>query len=536
MRLQKRFRLSEIILSDHEHPSLSEDAAFLEAADKLFSLAPFGYVVTAGSGRVLLVNQTLLGWLGYTREELQSGVRLPDLLAPGGRLFYETHLAPILMADGSADEVALDLVSKQGSIVPVLLNARQTCDPSTKVVLTRWTIFKATERRLYERELVSARNLFETTLSSIGDAVITTDAEGAVMFMNGVAADLTGWDPDLAVGRDIEDLLVLTREQTVEPVVNPIRYALRTKAKVRVEDHTILTSLDGRKFFIDDSAAPILNQDGAVSGAVMVFRDVTQRREAARALENAYRESEANAAELRRSNEDLSQFAYVASHDLRSPLKTVTMYSQLLQRRYGDRLDGDGKELLSEIETATKRLGTLIENLLEFSTLSSKPGYSIEPADAEVALQIALDNLRGIIVESKAIVESGPLPTLSIDRTSLVQLFQNLLTNAIRYRSSAPPQIRISATQEGKFWRVCCRDNGIGIPAEHYQRIFEPFKRLHGHDIPGSGIGLALCRKIVERYDGRIWVESVVGEGSTFQFTIPSTHELTAHLPSALNE
>lgn len=508
-------------MSDDERLSLSEDAAFLEAADKLYSVVPFGYVATAGSGRVLLVNGTLLDWLGYTREELQAGVRFPDLLTPGGRLFYETHLALILIADGYADEVALDLVTKQRSIVPVLVNARHSCDLSTKAVLIRWTIFKAAERRRYERELVAARNLFETTLSSIGDAVITTDAEGAVMFMNPVAAGLTGWDPDLALGRPVEELLFLALEDTLQPVVNPIRQALRTGTKVGVENHTTLTSRDGRKFFIDDCAAPILNQDGAVSGAVMVFRDVTQRREAARALEIAYRQSEANAAELRRSNEDLSQFAHVASHDLRSPLRTVTMYSQLLQRRYGDRLDADGKKLVLEIETATMRLGTLIEDLLQFSALPARPEHSVEPADAQAALQIVLDSLRGMIVESKAVVESGPLPMLDIDRTSLVQLFQNLVTNAIRYRSSAPPHIRISATQKGEVWYVCCRDNGIGIPAEHYQRIFEPFKRLHGHEIPGSGIGLALCRKIVERYGGRIWVESVVGEGSTFQFTVP---------------
>ncbi len=351
MRLRKPFRPFGIILSDREHLSLSEDAAFLQAADNLYGLAPFGYVASAGSGRILLANETLLGWLGYTHEELESGVRWPDLLTPGGRLFCETHLAPILIADGFADEVALDLVSKQGSIVPALVNARQTRDLSAGLVLDRWTIFKATERRLYERELVSARNLFQTTLSSIGDGVITTDASGAVMFMNDVAADLTGWDADLVIGKPIEEVLLFAREDTLEPIVNPIRRALLTKTKVSLENHTVLTSRDGRKFVVDDSATPILNQDGSVAGAVMVFRDVTKRREAAKALENAYRQSEANAAELRRSNEDLSQFAYVASHDLRSPLKTVTMYSQLLQRRYCDKLDSEAKTLVSEIES-----------------------------------------------------------------------------------------------------------------------------------------------------------------------------------------
>jgi light-regulated signal transduction histidine kinase (bacteriophytochrome) len=134
---------------------------------------------------------------------------------------------------------------------------------------------------------------------------------------------------------------------------------------------------------------------------------------------------------------------------------------------------------------------------------------------------MVLDNLRAIITESGATVDSGPLPKLRIDTTSLIQLLQNLVANAIRYRSAAPPLISISAQLEGAFWHFYCRDNGVGISPEHYQRIFEPFKRLHGHEIPGSGIGLALCRKIVDRYGGRIWVESIVGEGSTFQFTLP---------------
>jgi PAS domain S-box-containing protein len=390
-------------LSDYEH--LAKDMAFVEAAEKLYGLAPFGYAASTGSGRILTINETLLGWLCYTREELQSGLRFPDLLTPGGRLFYETHLAPILMVEHSADEVALDLVGKHGLVLPTLVSVRQTRNQGNDLVLNRWMIFKAKERRVYERELVSARNLFETTLSSIGDAVLTTDAGGVVTFVNGVAAQLTGWDPDLAIGRQIEDVLILTREDTGEPIENPIRHALRTAKKVGLENHMILLSKDRREFVVDDSVALILNEDGAVFGAVMVFRDVTQRREAERTLENAYRQLEAKAAELRRSNEDLSQFAYVASHDLRSPLKTVTMYSQLLLRRYSNRLGSDGTELVSHIETATKRLTALIEDLLEFSTVSSKGEYSIEPTDAEAALQIVRDNLRAIIAETGAIIE-----------------------------------------------------------------------------------------------------------------------------------
>ncbi len=520
-------------MSDREHdPLLPEDASFLDAADKLYGAAPFGHLTTALSGRILSINGTLLGWLGYTRAEIESAARIFDLLTPGGRLFYETHLALMLAAEHAADEIALDFVCKDGSLLPALVNARQKRD-SDGSVRNRWMIFKAADRRLYERELVSARNLLQTTLSSIADGVVATDNNGAITFLNPVAAELTGWDADLAAGRPIEDVLLLTREDTGEAVEPPICYVLRTKAKIGLGNHTVLHSADGRTFVIDDSAAPILDEDGAVLGAVMVFRDVTQRSEAERALQDAHEQLEASAAELRRSNEDLSQFAYVASHDLKSPLKTVILYSQWLQRNYRDSLDEEGKQLLSQIEVATKRMGALIEDLLEFSTVSAKREYSIKPIDAEAALQIVIDNLRGAITESGAIIESGPLPKIGIDQMSLIQIFQNLLANAIRYRSSATPHIGITAEQDGGVWHFRCRDNGAGIPAEHHERIFEPFKRLHGQEIPGSGIGLALCKKIVERYGGRIWVESQLDQGSTFHFTLPIAARTTPMSASA---
>jgi PAS domain S-box-containing protein len=507
-------------LSEDKDSSLPDDASFLEAAERLYGLPPFGYTTTTGSGAILIINNTLLNWLGYRRQELQAKTRLVDLLTAGGRIFYETHLAPILMSDGSADEVALDFISKDATVIPTLVSARQTRDERNGCVLNRWTIFKATERRRYERELVSARKLFETTLSSIGDAVVTTDASATVVFLNYVAADLSGWDPDLAAGRPIDEVLVLVQEDTAEPIEHPIRKALRTKASVGLANHTVLVSKDGRRFVIDDSAAPISDEDGQIFGAVMVFRDITKRREAERALKDAYQQLQDKATELRRSNEDLSEFAYVASHDLRSPLKTVAMYSQLLQRRYRDKLGPEGTELLTEIENATKRLTALIEDLLAFST-SGKRDFSLKPIDADTVLDIVRGNLHAMIAESEASVDSGPLPRLGMDTTSLIQLLQNLVANAIRYRSAAPPRISISAAREAEYWHFRCSDNGVGIPSQYYERIFEPFKRLHGQEIPGSGIGLALCRKIVERYGGHIWVESTVGKGSTFHFTLP---------------
>ena len=281
-----------------DHPSLPFDESFLEAAARVYGVPPFGYVVTTDSGHVLALNDTLLNWVGYTRGELRPELRLADLLTPGGRLFYETHLAPILRKEGSVDEVALDFIGKGGIVVPTLISARQVRDRARDSVLNRWTIFNASSRRVYERELVSARNLFETTLSSIGDGVITTDAAARVTLLNRAAAELTGWDPDLAVGRPVEDVLVLSRESTGDSVENPIRQALSGRSAVGVENHTLLLSKDGRQFVIDDTAAPIRDEDGEVFGAVMVFRDVTDRRRAAIALAESEQREKAKAAEL----------------------------------------------------------------------------------------------------------------------------------------------------------------------------------------------------------------------------------------------
>lgn len=503
-------------MRDPERERSIGEESLIPTPEELYELAPCGYLTTSSSGKILGVNRTLLQWLGYERAELIGGMRLVDLLSVGGRIFYETHATLMLQVRESLNEIALDFICKDGRVLPALVNARRKQEPPVSF----WTIFDASERRTYERQLLAARDVFETTLASIGDGVISTDPGGSITFMNAVAAELTGWDPDLAIGRSIEEVLVLVREDTGEPIENPLRHALRTGRRVGLENHTILLSRDGTGYVVDDSAAPIQNEDGVVSGAVMVFRDVSHRRRAERALNEAYRQLEQTAAELRRSNEDLSEFAHVASHDLRSPLKTVIMFSQLLDREHGDAL-GDGKELLRRITESAKRMASLIEDLLRFSTISSSLDYSAEPVDANECLANAIGNLESSVAESGAVITSGPLPEVAVDRTSLVQLFQNLIGNSIRYRSAEVPRISIGAARRNEFWCFSCRDNGIGIPDEFQERIFEPFKRLHGRELPGNGIGLAVCRKVVQRYGGTIWVESTVDEGSTFYFTFP---------------
>jgi signal transduction histidine kinase len=226
--------------------------------------------------------------------------------------------------------------------------------------------------------------------------------------------------------------------------------------------------------------------------------------------------------DLARSNRDLEQFAYVASHDLQEPLRMVATYTQLLAERYRGRLDSDADKYIHYAVDGALRMQKLVQDLLDYSRVG-RTGMALDNTDCNVALQAALRNLEAAIQESGAILEHAQLPVLLADSSQLVQVFQNLIGNAIKFRGSQTPLIRISAELRGKEWIFSVADNGIGIAAEHAESVFVVFRRLHAHaEYPGNGIGLSICKKIVEQHGGRIWVESEIGHGSTFRFTLPS--------------
>jgi light-regulated signal transduction histidine kinase (bacteriophytochrome) len=240
-------------------------------------------------------------------------------------------------------------------------------------------------------------------------------------------------------------------------------------------------------------------------------------------------ELERNAEELARSNAELEQFAYVASHDLREPLRTVASYAQLLERRHKESLDGDAHEFIEFMVDGTKRMQELIDDLLVYARVDTR-GKPSAPTDCEAVLAQTLNNLTKAVEESGATVTHAPLPTVMGDPSQLAQLFQNLVGNAIKFRRGGPPRVHVSAKEHGRGWVFTIQDNGIGIPEKDAERIFAMFQRLHGRqEYGGTGIGLAVCKKIVERHGGRIWVESQTGKGSTFCFTLPTTEvELSA--------
>ena len=229
--------------------------------------------------------------------------------------------------------------------------------------------------------------------------------------------------------------------------------------------------------------------------------------------------------ELARSNAELEQMAYVASHDLQEPLRMVTSYLQLLEQRYGGRLDADAHEFIGFAVDGARRMQSLIEDLLTYSRLGTK-GKALAPTDCAAVMETASRSLRMAIEESGAQLDCGKLPVVQGDEAQLTQLLQNLLANAIKFRTAHAPRIAVRAAADGPFWRFQVQDNGIGIAPEYSERIFEMFQRLHSRNpYPGTGIGLAICKKIVERHGGRIWVESPGEQGTVFTFTLPRTLE-----------
>ena len=226
-------------------------------------------------------------------------------------------------------------------------------------------------------------------------------------------------------------------------------------------------------------------------------------------------------AEQKSHNEELRQFAYTISHDLREPMRMVASYTQLLERRYEAQLDDEGREFMRHILDAVQRMDRLLADLLSYSHQFRTPEQALSFVDAEGALQGVLLNMERTIRESGAEITYDPLPTVRFDFNQLSQLFRQLIANAITFRGAEPPRIHISATEDDDSFTLAVRDNGIGIDPRYHEQIFGIFKRLHGREYPGTGIGLAICKRIIEQHGGKISVESESGKGATFRFTLP---------------
>lgn len=350
--------------------------------------------------------------------------------------------------------------------------------------------------------------LLAAIVGSSDDAIISKDLNGIVTSWNQGAERMFGYTAEEMIGHPIAIIAAPDRPDEMPDILARIRSGERV-------DHyeTLRKAKDGRLVEISLTVSPILDSQGRVAGASKIARDITERK-------RIEKEMAANAAELAKSNAELQQFAYLASHDLQEPFRTVSAFSEIIKRRYRGRLDQDADEFIDHVVAAAKRMSEMIYAFLEYSR-AGKDQFAVESADLRACAQRAVMNIEQSIAEAEARVEIGELPSVAGHEASLAMVFQNLIANAIRYRRpEEPPRIAIQARQDGAFWEVSVSDNGIGIEPRHTERIFGLFRRLNPQ-YPGTGIGLSLCRKVVERHGGRIWAEGEPGVGSTFIFTLP---------------
>jgi signal transduction histidine kinase len=265
----------------------------------------------------------------------------------------------------------------------------------------------------------------------------------------------------------------------------------------------------------------LLERPVRVNTLLTVARSALRGRERQYQIRDYLVERKKSEEALERSNEDLERFAYAASHDLKEPLRLIGSYVQLLKKRYAGEMGEDADEYINYVVSSVKRMDELIGDLLAYSRVGTSE-RNFEENDCEAILKWTIMNLQMAINETGALVTYDPLPTVCGDQSQMVQLFQNLLSNAIKYRGEEPPRIHVSAVRQKDEWVFSVRDNGLGIDPKYHKQVFGIFKRLHGRERPGTGIGLAICQRIVERHGGRLWVESEPGRGSTFFFTIPA--------------
>lgn len=347
-------------------------------------------------------------------------------------------------------------------------------------------------------------------LSSVQDYVYIFDPKGRFVFANKKLLDLWGLTAEQAIGKTTRDLDYPTSVEMA--LMDGVRHVLKTGQTVTNVTH--YTSPSGVVGSYENILAPMLDSEKKVAFIAGSSRDITEREQGEDELKRILDT-------LKSSNAELEQFAYVASHDLQEPLRGIAGLAQLLQQRYYGQLDSQADEFINLIVDGTQRMQTLINDLLAYSRIGRR-GETIQSKNAEDALQATMKNLDVAIQEYGARITHESLPTVKADATQLIQLFQNLIGNAIKFRSERPPEIHIGVTDAGDFWQFSVRDNGIGIESQYFERVFQVFQRLHTRrEYKGTGIGLAICKKIIERHGGKIWVESEPGVGSTFYFTLP---------------
>jgi PAS domain S-box-containing protein len=477
----------------------------------LLEAAPDAMVVVNQAGEIVLLNLQAEKQFAYRRDEL-LGQKVKSIIPEG--------FAERLVADGlrSAEDALAQQIGtgieltgrrKDGSEFPIEIMLSPL--ESAEGTLVTAAIRDITRRKEAEGFLAQCEDRYRGLLEAAPDAMVVVNQRGGIVLLNLQAEKEFGYHRDELIGQKVTNII-------------PEGFAERLIADdLRSEEDALAQQIgggieltgrrkDGSEFPIEIMLSPLESAEGILVTAAV--RDITTRKTAeAHLLEKME--------ELNRSNVELGEFASFASHDLQEPLRMVASYTQLLSRRYKGKLDPQADEFIAFAVDGATRMQQLIEDLLLYSRVGTK-GNELRGTSSEAALQDALLNLRGAIEESGAVVAHGPLPSVMADERQQIQLFQNLVGNAIKYQRAGTPQIHISAVKNGgKKWTFSVQDNGLGIAPQNLEKIFGMFQRLHKREeFAGTGIGLAICKKIVERHGGHISVESQPGHGSTFRFAL----------------
>jgi PAS domain S-box-containing protein len=483
---------------------------------QMLDAAPDAIVVVDQAGRIMLFNAIAEEMFGYAAAEV-LGHPIERLLPDHLETAHQQHRASFfaaprarLMGEG------LDLFArrKDGSEFPVDVRLSPFEGETGNWVVS--TIRDLTERKRAQETQALIASLVETSRY----AIVTHAIDGAVTTWNQGAEQTYGYSAAEVIGRKVGDLVVPEERANVTAHFDRMR-----RGEGMQEFETRMVRKDGALIEVSIAMSPIQDARGNITAYSTLSTDISQRKHAERALAE-------RTTEITRSNAELEQFAYVASHDLQEPLRMVASYVELLARRYKGRLDQDADEFIGFAVDGAVRMKRLINDLLNYSRAGR--GQPLGPVQLGGAVNRALANLAFSIEEAGAIVTCDALPTVRGDESQLVELVQNLVANAVKFRGPRPPRIHISSTRKGAQWLISVRDNGIGINSEYADRIFVMFQRLHGAaEYPGTGIGLAICKRIVERHGGVIWMESQPGHGSTFQFTLNAAAQDEDHANAA---
>ncbi|MCU1269162.1 MAG: sensor signal transduction histidine kinase [Acidobacteriaceae bacterium] len=466
----------------------------------IFMMDPLGQVVSwnAGAERIK----------GYRADEIighSFACFFPPAEIEQGR---PAEILRITAASGRHEEQGMR-IRKDGSQFLASVTFAALRDPAGKL-----RGFSEFSHDLSDSKESEAR--YRGLLEAAPDAMVVVNQSGDIVLLNVQAEKQFGYSRDELIGQKVKNIIPEGfAERLIADGMRSATDALAQQIGTGIE--LVGRRKDGSSFPLEIMLSPLESSDGILVTAAI--RDITERNESAEHLVKTVRE-------LKRSNDELQQFAYVSSHDLQEPLRMVASYTQMLAKRYKGRLDSDADEFIAFAVDGCNRMQGLIQDLLAYSRAGAN-GKPLCEVSGEDALQGALTNLRITIEQSRAVVTHDSLPVLRTDETQLTQVFQNLVGNAIKYRSTEAPRVHISATKKDHTeWIFSVRDNGLGIAPQYFERIFILFQRLHGrNEFEGTGIGLAICKKVLERLGGRIWVESQPEKGSTFYFALPERDE-----------